>query len=101
VIDLSLLRKVEFPRPSRVDGATYPTGGSHQGGLWFQAAIGGLPMGLISGGVVLLENAGIVILQNDVPLWVDNLTCTPVSMNFDRRLSSTYCCHRELAHCHE
>ena len=99
-IDLSLLRNTEFPRPSRIDRATHPAGGSHQGGLWFQAAVGGLSVRHISRGVVFRENGGIVMLQDDVPLRVRNPTCTPVSTNFDRPSSSTYCCYRELAHCH-
>ena len=32
-IDLSILRKVDFPRRSRIDAASNPTGGSHRGGL--------------------------------------------------------------------
>jgi len=38
------------------------------------------------------------MLEDDVPLRVCNLTCTLVSMKFDRRSSSTYCCYRGLAH---
>lgn len=61
-VNLRLLRKIELPRPSRIDRATHPTGCSHQGGLWFQAAIGDLCVGHISRGVILLENGRVVML---------------------------------------
>ena len=99
-IDLSLLCKVEFPRPSRIDRAIHPTGGSHQNGLWFQAAVGSLSVRHISRGVVLLENGGVVMLQDDVPLRVRNIICISENTKFDRRSSSIYFCCRELALCH-
>lgn len=46
--NLSLLRKIEFPWPSTINRTTHPTSGSHEGGLWFQAAVGGLSVRHIS-----------------------------------------------------
>ena len=83
-VDLCLLRKGEPSRPSRIDRATHATGGSHQCGLRFQAAVRGLGARHISRGVVLLEDGGIVMLQDDVPLCVRNRTCTPMSMKSTR-----------------
>ena len=73
-VNFCLLGRIELSRPSRIDGTTHPAGGSHQGGLWFQAAVGGLSIEHISRGVVLLENGGVVMLQDDIPLRIRNFT---------------------------
>ncbi len=51
----------------------------HQFGLWFQATVGGLSVGHISRGVALLEDGGVVMLQDNIPLCVRYLTYTLVS----------------------
>jgi len=65
-VDLCLLGGGKSSRPPSIIGATHPTGDSHQGGLGLQAAVGGASIGHIPRGIVLLEDAGVLMLQDQI-----------------------------------
>lgn len=79
-VDLFLFGDSEFSRPSRIDRATHPARRSHQRGLWLQAAVAGLSVGRdIPRKIEILEDDGVVMLQDQVSLRFADKACRPVS----------------------